>query len=194
MFVPHPCFVVTLFLCAIPPMYDFYAGIIFFNLPPQPSFVCLFPVAGPSNPSPFPALAPPSTPPLPTSTCLSHITSTSTTTHVPHCMHILSRLSLTLPLTLPQTHIAITSALPPAFSLSPSAFVYYSSVVNAVHLLHDINYPAISDLSSHLPVWLPENFPWRLSSSLMTPTDWTDISLLARVVRCFKFHPFIIFD
>ena len=100
--------------------------------PLPPTFVCSFSLA--------------ISPPTPRSTLTdmysrpSHPTSTRTAL-VQHCMHILPRLSLPLSPPLPITYSYLSSP-PPAFARSsPSVFVYYSSVVNAVHLLHDITSP-----------------------------------------------------
>lgn len=118
----------------------FYAGIIFCNL------VFMYPLPFPLPTTPLHSLlscrflqfAPLTLPPIPTSApplqrfypCFSH------TTH-----HITSHQPLHAPLLTflcpSQPHIII-SPVRPTCTLFLQTFVYYSIVVNAVHLIHDI--------------------------------------------------------
>ena len=90
--------------------------------PPPPTFVCPFPLDGPRLPF-LSIVLPSAPPPADTHPCLSHITSTSITAHLHHCMHILSRFSLHPPCR-SQSHIVISLSLcilsfpPPGLSTS----------------------------------------------------------------------------
>ena len=118
------------FFCAVPPMYDlFMPGLcflicVYLPLPLRQHSFVRSPSTVPPLRLPFLSIVIPPPHPVDTHPCLSHITSTSITAHLHHCMHILSRFFLHPPCR-SQSHIVISLSpcilsFPPPSGLSIS--------------------------------------------------------------------------
>jgi len=141
--------VVTLFLCAIPHMYNFLCRdyvrfVLPFPLPP--TFVCPLPLVGSSNSSPLSSLAP-LYPYRRLFVPFSYnINEHSSSRQTPHAYPFAAFPAPIPPITYCYLSCPSSCILPIPLVLP----VYYSSVVNAVHLLHDIT--SSCNLWSFLPL------------------------------------------
>jgi len=139
LFRGHP-----LFLCAIPPMYSFF-------MPGLCSSIYCSPSPSPSStdtrsfvPSIVPPVRPPPLPPpLHSRRHLFAPLSYNTNKHNNSrpTLHAYSFAAFPTPLASPITYSYLSVPPPASIPSSLCDFVYYSSVVNAVHLLHDITSP-----------------------------------------------------
>jgi len=152
-------------------MYSFFmpglCSLISCSLSPSPTNIrSSVPLVGSSNP--FPSHLPPTLADI----YLPLSYNTNKHDNPRPTLHAYSFAAFPTPSSPPQSH-SYLPVPPPAFlPSSPSAFVYYSSVVNAVHLLHDITLPC--NLWSFIGSQTAQNPLWRLSLSL--PIELIDTS------------------